>query len=75
MYRNLRPLFELTQDDFVDPDQILVWRFFRRLGRKIPAWLAPSFLRHVAAEASAEDFMITRRILRSINPDGTPWWR
>jgi hypothetical protein len=72
MYRNLRPIFELTPDDFVDTDQLRVDRFFRQLGRRIPPWLAPDFLKIVAGQANLEDFRITRCILYSVNPDGSP---
>ena len=73
MYRNLRPIFEETPDDFVDKDQLRVDRFFRQLGRRIPLWLAPDFLKIVAGQASLEDLRISRRMVYSCDPDGGPW--
>ena len=73
MYRNLRPIFEETPDDFVDEDQLRVDRFFRQLGRRIPLWLASDFLKIVAGQANLEDFRISRRMVYSSNPDGSPW--
>ena len=75
MYRNLRSIFELTPDDVVDKDQLRVDRIFLQLGRKIPPWLAPDFLKIVAGQANLEDFRITRRIFYSVNPGGSPWRR
>jgi len=74
MYRNLRSLFELTRDESVDEDQILVETFFRQLGRHIPLWLAPRFLEMVAGEAYLKDFRINPRIAGCVDPNGGPWW-
>lgn len=71
MYRNLRPIFEETPDDFVDNDQLRVDRFFRRLGRRIPLWLAPEFLKIVADQANLEDCRISRQMVYSIDPNGS----
>ena len=73
MYRNLRPIFEETPDDFVDKDRLLVDRFFRQLGRRIPLWLAPELLKIVAGQANLEDCRISRRMVYSSDPNGGPW--
>lgn len=74
MYRNVHPRFELIRDDSGDEDQILVQELFRQLGWKVPAWLAPGFLGIVAGEARFKDFLSGGFLLRSIDPDGGPWW-